>query len=125
MSQIKVPPWVRKKLVARIEAVIEAVADDYDEPLGSELSKAPYPALSERERAAWLLRREAQKALQQARLRQDGARVKLKAAAVGQHCPQSGQVMQSADEVELEHEEYDGRPPVAVHKDWHKKAQPH
>jgi hypothetical protein len=129
MAKIKVPSHVRVALLEQVESAIGVVVAKYANDLTTALSASPWPKtvpdLAAGQRERWLLRRELQKAIQQRRLRQDGARKKIIDAAIGKPCPKSKAIMRTRGDVELEHDEYDGRPPIAVHRDWHRVAQPH
>ncbi len=110
---------------AAIYDVIGQMAPEVAEEISEQLLAAPYPAISEDQRAFNLLVREAYKLMIDTQLKQDGNRERLKRDALGSPCPFCMEAMVDLKEMELDHECYDGRPPRPVHKHCHKRHQPH
>ena len=108
-----------------IYEVIESMAHETAVEISEELAAAPFPDIDDDKRAFNLLVREAYKLMIDAQLKQDGNRERLKKTSLGTPCPFCNEPMIDLKEMELDHECYDGRPPRAVHKNCHKRHQPH
>lgn len=122
---VKISKERRAALRAAIYEVIEQMTPEATEEIADQLSAAPFPAIPDERRTYNLLVREAYKLMIDAQLKQDGNRDRLKKSALGTPCPFCNEPMTELNEMELDHECYDGRPPRPVHKACHKRHQPH